>query len=548
MVNLYGQSADMDPISKSANASERQCSRMRQSRSVQCTRGNIAVPSVRLAFIPSTATRLSQRRVAACWFQTMVHFDRTGEFLSTQARDLAPHYQHGEIGYNYRMSNILAGVGRDQLTVLEDRVRGAACCVRNLPESVVGYPANRMDAATKVELFQLLADGNDDLPVIAGWKCRADWRLAGEFIEARPVWKPMHQQPVFAGARYFTAENKSVSDDLFEHVGCACRLDRICRGTTGSDRWCNSSHSLLRTGNKMTANHFLRVRQQIKQQAIETKASWNDRQALEAMRSLRKLCSQAMVHSTTHRVCRGRCREVPRRATRVLMPAAWSGFAVFCRDRSRDRPGPGAVWTADDRACREWVGSPHERQQLGDIVAIGAGQDHRKRDALRFRDEMVLEPGRARSVGWVPFFLTTPAHRMEEESTMTRDQSIRSAARNCANSSSCSRFQTPASCQARSRRQQLIPEPHPISWGQAPGNTGPQHEQDACQRLCGRPAVCVLRTSYDAAWAPAATVRSAPTIRLSVSVWPSPPPRETRQRLTKEIRVNSACGHFVTSS
>jgi pyridoxal phosphate-dependent aminotransferase EpsN len=120
--------------------------------------------------------------------------------LSTQARDAAPHYQHSEIGYNYRLSNVLAAIGRGQLQVLAERVR------------------------RKREIFKFYADTIGDLPGLslmpeAPWgrathwltvitvdpaqfgATREDIRLAleQEDIESRPLWKPMHRQPVFAG-------------------------------------------------------------------------------------------------------------------------------------------------------------------------------------------------------------------------------------------------------------------------------------------------------------------------------------------------------------
>ena len=143
-------------------------------------------------------------------------------FLATQARDPAPHYEHSTIGYNYRMSNILAAIGRGQLVVLPDRV------------------------AAKRELFQFYRDGLGDLPGITFMpeapygKCnrwltvilvdpeafgadRETVRLALEAqnIEARPVWKPMHLQPVFRnGTPPARAVGGAVSESLFDQGLC----------------------------------------------------------------------------------------------------------------------------------------------------------------------------------------------------------------------------------------------------------------------------------------------------------------------------------------
>lgn len=141
-------------------------------------------------------------------------------FLSTQARDPAPHYQHSEIGYNYRMSNILAGVGRGQLRVLEERIHARRAVFESYAEMLAAVPeiewmpepewsrSNRWLTTCTVKE----GGGVDRMAVIK--------RLADDLIEARPLWKPMHLQPVFQGCRYFTAGNNSVSDDLFDRGLC----------------------------------------------------------------------------------------------------------------------------------------------------------------------------------------------------------------------------------------------------------------------------------------------------------------------------------------
>jgi dTDP-4-amino-4,6-dideoxygalactose transaminase len=139
-------------------------------------------------------------------------------FLSQQARDSAPHYEHSEIGYNYRMSNILAAIGRGQLRVLEERI------------------------ARKREVFDLYKEALDDFPGLEFMpeapygKCtrwlsvvlitpeefgtdREAVRVAleNENIESRPLWKPMHMQPVFKGHK---TVGGAVSEDLFKRGLC----------------------------------------------------------------------------------------------------------------------------------------------------------------------------------------------------------------------------------------------------------------------------------------------------------------------------------------
>lgn len=108
-----------------------------------------------------------------------------------------------------------------------------------------------------------------------------------------------------------------------------------------------------------------------------------------------------------------------------------------------------------------------QRQQLRDVIAVCAGQDRRDRDAIGVRGDVVLGTW-SRAIGGVPAcFSPAPTARMDDESTTTREKSIRSAARNLASSSSCNFSQTPASCQSRKRLQQVTPEPQPISAGRS---------------------------------------------------------------------------------
>ncbi|MCC8424873.1 DegT/DnrJ/EryC1/StrS aminotransferase family protein [Mucilaginibacter sp. UR6-11] len=140
-------------------------------------------------------------------------------FLATQARDAAPHYQHSQIGYNYRISNISAGIGRGQMMVIDERVkqrrRVYETYVKNLSDfegitfliEPVNYKSNRW-------LTTILID-----PIKSGGLTRETIRLILEKknIEARPLWKPMHTQPVFEN---YPAYINGVSEALFEQGLC----------------------------------------------------------------------------------------------------------------------------------------------------------------------------------------------------------------------------------------------------------------------------------------------------------------------------------------
>jgi len=127
---------------------------------------------------------------------------KTARFLSTQARDKAPHYQHSSIGYNYRMSNIVAGIGRGQLEVLEQRVAQRRLnneFYRELFKNIEGVTFHTESANTRSNywLTSILIDPSRTKRIT-----RDDLRLKLEEdnIESRPLWKPMHLQPIFSGA------------------------------------------------------------------------------------------------------------------------------------------------------------------------------------------------------------------------------------------------------------------------------------------------------------------------------------------------------------
>jgi pyridoxal phosphate-dependent aminotransferase EpsN len=170
-------------------------------------------------------------------------------FLATQARDAALHYQHSQIGYNYRLSNILAGIGRGQLEVLEDRIASRRAVFQQyfnelsilpgfefMPE-MEGTFSNRWLTALTINEEKAGITVNEILN-----------NLGEENIEARPVWKPLHLQPVFKGTKYYSHnEQDSISDKLFNNGIC------------------------LPSGSNMTEEDLLTVIQCIKRTVIERK-------------------------------------------------------------------------------------------------------------------------------------------------------------------------------------------------------------------------------------------------------------------------------------
>lgn len=140
-------------------------------------------------------------------------------FLATQARDEAPHYEHSEIGYNYRMSNISAGIGRGQMDVLDERIyqrREINSWYRDIlePYDYINFQSElSSDYFSNFWLTAIIIAENER--GVTREKIRL--RLLESKIESRPLWKPMHQQPIF---KHYPAYISGVSDYLFVNGLC----------------------------------------------------------------------------------------------------------------------------------------------------------------------------------------------------------------------------------------------------------------------------------------------------------------------------------------
>ena len=147
---------------------------------------------------------------------------KEARMLSTQARDPARHYQHSRIGYNYRMSNVDAGIGRGQLMHLDEHVR--------LKKAIYSRYRQAFADIEEISLNPLnpKGDANNWLTCITireGSSVTPDMvmdALEAENIESRPIWKPMHLQPVFASCDFFSHDETgmSVSEDIFNRGVC----------------------------------------------------------------------------------------------------------------------------------------------------------------------------------------------------------------------------------------------------------------------------------------------------------------------------------------
>ena len=155
-------------------------------------------------------------------------FVNEARVLSTQARDPARHYQHSKIGYNYRMSNVVAGIGRGQLMHLDEHLRLKKAIYQRYQEAFADISEIAMNPMnSKGEANNWLSC----MTIKEGCKVTPDMvmdALEAEDIESRPIWKPMNLQPVFAGYEFFShnknvnsaADGISVGEDIFNRGLC----------------------------------------------------------------------------------------------------------------------------------------------------------------------------------------------------------------------------------------------------------------------------------------------------------------------------------------
>ena len=215
-VNLYGQSCDYDAIREIAgdipileDAAESLGATYKRKQTG--TLGDFGV----LSFNGNKIITTSGGGMLLC--KTKEQADKI-KFWATQARDHAPWYEHSEIGYNYRMSNVCAGIGRGQMEVIDTRIAQKRAIFdaykERLSDIFKWMPERDNSEQTRWLTVGILKNENVAPMDIVN-------ALESENIEARPVWKPMHMQPVYNGAPYFTAKDgKDVSAELFKRGVC----------------------------------------------------------------------------------------------------------------------------------------------------------------------------------------------------------------------------------------------------------------------------------------------------------------------------------------
>lgn len=220
VVNLYGQSADMDPLVELCNSYGVPLIEDAAESLGAGYRGKFSGVFGRIGIYSFNGNKIITTSGGGMLITEEKELADRARFLATQARDPAPYYQHSVIGYNYRMSNILAGVGRGQLKVLDQRVEARRAIFQRYSEAFAGHewirpmPEPEWSRSTHwISAVSLSPESKMDGLILVQ-------QLSAEFVEARPVWKPMHLQPVFSQCSYFSHGNSSVSDLLFQQGVC----------------------------------------------------------------------------------------------------------------------------------------------------------------------------------------------------------------------------------------------------------------------------------------------------------------------------------------
>jgi dTDP-4-amino-4,6-dideoxygalactose transaminase len=217
VVNLYGQSADMDSLLALCNRYEIPLIEDAAESLGATYKGRQSGTLGRLGVFSFNGNKIITTSGGGMLVSDDAKLIEKARFLATQARDASPWYQHSEVGYNYRMSNILAGVGRGQLKVLGERVKMRRAIYERYVAVLAELPALRwMPEAPHGRGTRWLSVCTLDPDRTAMTPMRLIASLAASGIEARHVWKPMHLQPLFNSCAYYPhRESGSFSDAAF---------------------------------------------------------------------------------------------------------------------------------------------------------------------------------------------------------------------------------------------------------------------------------------------------------------------------------------------
>ncbi|OPH56665.1 pyridoxal phosphate-dependent aminotransferase [Paenibacillus ferrarius] len=248
VVNLYGQSAKMDEIVQLCDDFDIPIIEDAAESLGSTYRGKASGSFGRFGVYSFNGNKIISTSGGGMLVSNDMEQLKRARFLATQARDQAAHYQHSQLGFNYRMSNVLAGIGRAQLEVLDERVQARRLICDRYQEALSSVPG--------IQFMPELANSRSNrwLTVItideqeAGTSVQEVFAaLTAQNIEARPVWKPLHLQPLFEGALFYPHQDKEIVSDQLFHTG-------LC----------------LPSGSQMTEDDQIRVISCVKKSILQT--------------------------------------------------------------------------------------------------------------------------------------------------------------------------------------------------------------------------------------------------------------------------------------
>lgn len=221
VVNLYGQSADMDPILELCEQYNVPILEDAAESLGATYKGRMSGTIGDIGIYSFNGNKIITTSGGGMMVSNNEEYTKKATFWATQSREAERHYEHKEIGYNYRMSNVVAGIGRGQLKVLNDRISKKKEIYETYKEAFKDIE--------DIEMMNICDFGESNywlsvMTLKENSKVKPlDIMLAleKENIESRPVWKPMHLQPIFTQYPFFTAnEEISVSEDYFNRGVC----------------------------------------------------------------------------------------------------------------------------------------------------------------------------------------------------------------------------------------------------------------------------------------------------------------------------------------
>lgn len=222
IVNLYGQSAKMDELLKVCNQYDVPIIEDAAESLGSMYKGQKSGTFGAFGIYSFNGNKIITTSGGGMLVSNDVEALKYARFLATQARDEAKHYQHSTIGYNYRLSNVLAGIGRGQLEVLDERVAQKRAIFQRYENSLsviegISFSPELPDTFSNRWLSVMLLD-TDKVSISSNELLEV---LDAENIEARPVWKPLHLQPIFRNCEFFAYdEEETVSEILFANGLC----------------------------------------------------------------------------------------------------------------------------------------------------------------------------------------------------------------------------------------------------------------------------------------------------------------------------------------